>query len=181
MVFGFFKKKAPPQQPQDPIAVFDHVIASVERQGAEVRKSAATLLAMRASLQRDVDRYEVRIETTQQKLERADGDPKIEKTLRRDLGEAKKLLDTSREALSQAEANGKLLMDAAESLSRQLSELQEERQSARVRLKAGLSVSEALKAQVATFDRVMKLDAARDEVEKAHALAELYREDAGPP
>jgi phage shock protein A len=177
MVFGFFKKKAPPPGPQDPIAVFDQVIASVERQGAEVRKSAATLLAMRAALQRDVEKYEQRTVVIEEKLGRADGDARSEKTLRRDLVEAKQLLERSREAHAQADANGRLLMEAAEDLARQLTELHEERQSARVRLKAGLSVSEALKAQVANFDRVMKLEAARDEVEKAHALAELYRED----
>ena len=81
--------------------------------------------------------------------------------------------------VAQAETNAKILMEAAEDLSKQLAELQEERQSARARLSAGVMVSDALKAQVANFDRVMKLDRARDEVEKAHALAEVYREDAG--
>jgi transposase-like protein len=102
-----------------------------------------------------------------------------EKTLRRDLLEAKRLLERTNEAHAQAETDARLLMETAESLGRQLAELQEERQSARARLSAGLMVSDALKQQVAGFDRLMKLDAARDEVEKAHALAELYREDAG--
>lgn len=178
-MFGFLKKKIIPPKPTDPLAVFDAVIASLERQGAEVRKSAATLLALRAELGRDERKYELRTQTTQEKLERADGDPKIEKTLRRDLQEARQLLDRTREAHAQAETNAKLLMEAAEDLSKQLAELAEERQSARARLSAGVMVSDALRAQVANFDRVMKLDKARDEVEKAHALAELYREDAG--
>lgn len=178
-VFGFFKKKPTPPKATDPLAVFDAVIASLERQGAEVRKSAATLLALRAELSRDQGKYEQRITTTEGKLERAEGDPKVEKTLRRDLLEAKQLLERTREAHAQAETNAKLLMEAAEDLSKQLAELAEERQSARARLSAGVMVSDALKAQVANFDRVMKLDKARDEVEKAHALAELYREDAG--
>lgn len=178
-MFGFFKKKPTPPKPADPLAVFDAVIASLERQGAEVRKSAATLLALRAELARDELKYEQRVVTTQEKLERALGEPKIEKTLRRDLLEARQLLDRTREALAQAETNAKLLMEAAEDLSKQLAELNEERQSARARLSAGVMVSDALKDQVANFDRVMKLDKARDEVEKAHALAELYREDAG--
>ncbi|MDP2272077.1 MAG: hypothetical protein Q8N23_07280 [Archangium sp.] len=178
-MFGFFKKKPVVSKSTDPLAVFDAVISSLDRQGAEVRKSAATLLALRAELARDEQKYEMRVVTTKEKLDRALGEPKIEKTLKRDLSEAQQLLESTREAHAQAEANAKLLMDAAEDLSRQLSELQEERQSARARLSAGVMVSDALKTQVANFDRVMKLDEARDEVEKAHALAELYREDAG--
>jgi hypothetical protein len=179
MVFGFFKRKPAVPKASDPLAVFDTVIASLDRQGAEVRKSAATLLALRAELARDEKKYELRMVATQEKLDRAGDEPKIEKTLRRDLVEARQLLVSTREALAQAEGNAKVLMEAAEDLSRQLAELQEERQSARARLSAGVMVSDALKAQVANFDRVMKLDRARDEVEKAHALAEVYREDAG--
>ena len=179
MVFGFFKKKAAPPAPADPLAVFDAVIGSLEKQGAEVRKSAATLLALRAELTRDEQKYLDRAAATEAKLSRAEGEPKVETTLRRDLAEAKRLCERTREALAQAETNAALLMSAAEDSSGQLAELKEERQSARARLSAGVMVSDALKAQVASFDRVMKLDRARDEVEKAHALAELYREDAG--
>jgi phage shock protein A len=178
-VFGLFKKKAAPAKPTDPLGVFDAVIASLERQGAEVRKSAATLLALRSELTRDQEKYETRLNNTRQRLDRASGDAKAAKTLARDVEEAQQLLNTTKEAHAQAEANAKLLMEAAEDLSRQLAELREERQSARARLSAGVMVSEALKTQVANFDRVLKLDQARDEVEKAHALAELYREDAG--
>ena len=180
MVFGFLKKKAAiSKKATDPLAVFDAVISSVERQGGEVRKSAATLLALRAELTRDLDKYGKRIAGTEARLPKAEGDVSVEKTLRRDLAEARGLLETTQEALAQAETNARLLMDAAEDLGKQLAELQEERQSARARLSAGTMVSEALKTQVANFDRLMKLDAARDEVEKAHALAELYREDTG--
>lgn len=178
-MFGLFKKKPVAPKSTDPLAVFDAVIASLDRQGAEVRKSAATLLALRSELARDEQKYERRVAATKDKLDRALGEPKIEKTLQRDLSDARQLLESTREAHAQAGANAKLLMEAAEDLSRQLSELQGERQSARARLSAGVMVSDALKAQVASFDRVMKLDRARDEVEKAHALAELYREDAG--
>lgn len=180
MVFGLFKKK-PPVEPKrtDPLAVFDSVIASVERQGAEVRRSAATLLALRAELARDLDKYRQRVTELEDRVARASGEPKAEKTLQRDLSEARRMLEKTREAQLEAERDAKLLMEAAEDLARQLGELREERQGARARLSAGLMVSDALKAQVASFDRLMKLDAARDEVEKAHALAELYREDVG--
>jgi hypothetical protein len=39
-------------------------------------------------------------------------------------------------------------------------------------------VSTALRQQVEQFDRVLALDAARDEVERARALADVYRDDA---
>ena len=178
-VFGFLKKKPAAPKSSDPLAVFDAVAASLDRQGAEVRKSAATLLALRSELERDELKYEKRVATVKEKLQAMELDAKIEKILKRDLKEAEALVQSTREAHAQAETNAKLLMEAAEDLSRQLADLQEERQSARARLSAGVMVSDALKAQVANFDRVMKLDRARDEVEKAHALAELYREDAG--
>lgn len=177
MVFGFFKRKPPPGPPEDPLAAFDTVIASLEREGAQVRKSAATLLAVRSELLRDQEKYEQRMAAVKAKLELASADAKAEKTLRKDLLDFQQRLDRTKEALAQSEANATLLKDAAEDLARQLGDLQEERQSARARLKAGLVVSEALKARVENFDRHMKLDRARDEIEKANALAELYRED----
>ena len=177
-MFGFFKKKPPEVKRADPLEAFDQVIDSVERQGAEVRRSAATLLALRAELSRDQQRYEKRIAELELKLPRAEGDPKAETTLRRDLHEARSMLDRTQESWSQVEADSRLLIETAEALARQLGELKLERQSAKTRLSAGGLVTEAMKARAAQFERVMKLDAARDEVERAHALAELYREEA---
>jgi phage shock protein A len=179
MVFGFFKKKQADPGPQDPLVHFDQVIAALERQGVEVRRSAATLLALRSELKADCDRYQQRLGELERKLKQAGRDPKAENTLRSDLEEVQRLLDRSHEALNHAQANAQLLLTAAQELKGQLAELTAERQSARARMRAGLMVSEALKAQVQNFERLMKLDAARDEVEKAHALAELYREDLG--
>lgn len=179
-MFGFLKKKPAPK-PVDAMAQFDQVIESLERQSAEVRKSAATLLALRAELARDEERYGQRLSAIEAKLPRAEGDVKAETTLRRDQRDAQQLLEHTREAWSQADADSRLLLQAADELSRQLQELKQERQSARTRLDAGRLVSETLRSRVVQFERLMKLDAARDEVEKAHALAELYREDEAQP
>jgi len=176
MVLGFFKKKAKPAA-KDPLEAFDQLIASLERQGAQVRKSAATLLALRGDLTRDQDKIGKRLATIEEKLTRALGEPAIEKTLQRDLSDAQRLLEKTKESFAQADADAKLLLETAEQLGRELVELKEERQSARARLNAGLVVSEALQSRAIGFDKVMKLDAARDEVERAHALAELYREE----
>lgn len=37
MVFGFFKKKKAPAAPADPLAIFDQLVDSLERQSAEAR------------------------------------------------------------------------------------------------------------------------------------------------
>ncbi len=175
MVFGFFKKKRD-AKPADPLAVFDQLIDSLERQTAAARKSAVTLLALRAELRRDQDKYRTRIHAIDGKRPTTT-EASVLKVLARDQTEAQRLLERTDEALAQAEADSTLLLEAAEDLGRQLQELKEERQSARARFSSGAMVTDALKAQAAGFEKVMKLDAARDEVEKAHALAELYRDD----
>lgn len=175
---GFFRKKPPPKKDVDPLEAFDAMIASLERQGAEVRKSAATLLALRGELSREREKLQKRLGGIDERRQRAKGDATVERTLDRDEADAKRALEKADESMSGAERDGKLLMETAASIATQLTELKEERLSARTRLSAGLMVSDALKARVANFDKVMKLDAARDEVERAHALAELYREEA---
>jgi hypothetical protein len=138
------------------------------------------LLTLRGELTRDKVKYQGRVSELERKLEAAAGagEAKVERALRRDHEEAVRMLERTNEAWATAETNARLLMEAAEGLAREVSGLREERQSARVRLSAGVVVSEALKLRAAEFDRLMKLDAARDEIERANALAELYREDA---
>ncbi len=159
----------------DPLAAFDAMIASLERQGAAARKAAATLVALRAELRRDEQKYRARLGELEA---RESGDPRVRSVMLRDAAEARGLLARTEEALAQAEADATVLLATAEALSRQLAELKEERQSARARFAGGVQVSAALKARAADFEQVMKLDAARDEIERARALAELYREEA---
>ncbi|MEW5737796.1 MAG: hypothetical protein AB1938_02660 [Myxococcota bacterium] len=176
---GFFKKK-PPKKPEDPLAVFDSVIASLERQAGEVRRSAATLLALKGELSRDEAKYRRRLEELDARLleaRRAD-DAKAQATLEKDRQDAARRLDETKEALARTMGDAQLLKETAEDLGRQVAELQDERLSAKARLSAGVAVSEAMRAQAAQLERVLKLDAARDEVERAHALADIYREDA---
>lgn len=179
MVWGFFKKKAPPspKAPSDPLEAFDTLIASMEKQGAEVRRSAATLLALRQSITHDQEKVDKRISTIEEKLSRAGDVASARTVLERDLHEAQRLREKTLESFVEADRDAKLLLETAEQLGRDLSELKEERQSAKARLSAGLMVTEALRTRAASFDKLMKLDAARDEVERAHALAELYRDE----
>ena len=176
---GFFTKKKAPKKPEDPLAVFDQVIASLSRQAAEVRRSAATLLALKGELSRDQSRYQKRLTELDERRSDAQRleDAKASATLERDRLDAQRRLEETKVALARAVSDAELLKETAEQLGRQVAELEDERLSAKARMSAGVAVTEALKAQAAQLERVLKLDAARDEVEKAHALAELYRED----
>jgi hypothetical protein len=46
-------------------------------------------------------------------------------------------------------------------------------------LAVGGAISTALREQVERFDKLLAVDAARDEIERAHALADIYREERG--
>ncbi|XXF75285.1 hypothetical protein P2318_19660 [Myxococcaceae bacterium GXIMD 01537] len=180
MLFGFWRKKAE-KKPADPLAAFDQLIEDLERQGAEIRKSAATLLALKGDLGRAVERYSRRLEELASRAAVAQerGDAKSATVLSRDRAQAEALLESSRESLARAEQDSQLLLEAASELSTRVVELRMERDSASARLRVGGLVSDALRERVERFEKVLAVDAARDEVERAHALADIYREERG--
>lgn len=177
---GFLWKKKAPPKPEDPLAVFDGVIRSLEQHAGEVRRSAATLLALKGELGRDEAKYRKRLAELEERIAdaRRAGDGKAQAILERDQRDAAKRLEETKVALAAAAGDAELLKQTAEELGRQVADLKDERLSAKARMSAGVLVTDALKAQAAQLERVLKLDAARDEVEKAHALADIYREDA---
>lgn len=181
MLFDWLLKKTqkPRSRVTDPLAAFDQLIEDLDRQGSEVRKSAATLLALKGELTRTQERYLRRLEEFARRKVLADtqGDTKIAQTLERDRLEAESLLRTTRESLQRAEQDGRLLLEAAAELSGRVAELRAERESASARLTVGGLVSTALREQVERFEKVLAVDAARDEIERAHALADIYREE----
>jgi phage shock protein A len=186
-LFEFLKRKKKQkatrgaEKPLDPVAAYNGFIESLERQAAEVRKSAATLLALRGELARDGERYQKRINDFDERIRVAEtrGDARAERTLRKDREEAQELFEQSEKALASANEDAALLIEAAEDLAKRSRELKAERQSALARFRVGAAVSGALARRVEEFDKIMALDAARDEVEKAHALADIYREEEG--
>jgi phage shock protein A len=184
MLFDWLRKKKTPKKPErpaDPLAAFDQLIEDLERQGAEVRKSAATLLALKGDLARSEERYVKRLEELARRRAVADeqGEAKISATLERDHSQTESLLSTTRESLNRAEQDGKLLLEVAAELGNRVAELRTERESASARLAVGGLVSAALREQVERFEKVLAVEAARDEIERAHALADIYREDRG--
>lgn len=185
MLFDWLRKKKsekkPEKKPVDPLAAFDQLIEDLERQGAEIRKSAATLLALKGDLARSEERYARRLEDFAKRRAQAEaqGDSKIAATLDRDRVQTESLLSTTRESLNRAEQDAKLLLEAAADLGNRVAELRTERESASARLAVGGLVSGALREQVERFEKVLAVDAARDEIERAHALADIYREERG--
>lgn len=179
-MFGFFKKKQPPKAESHPLESFDAVLASMERQGQELRRSAATLLALKAQFARDEERYRKQLTELGQRIEETGtlGDAKAEAVLRKDRTAMQLRLDETLKAKAQADEDAALLTRAVTEHMSRLEALRAERQSAQARLSAGVVVSEALQQQVEEVDRVLKLDKARDEIERAQALADIYREEA---
>lgn len=177
-LFDFFRRRRP-REDGDPLAAFDRYIEALDRQGAEVRRSAATLLALRGELARSAERYRRRLDEVAERIAVAGerSDEGARQALERDRLQARQLLTSTEESIARAEADGQLLMDTARELSEQLTELQAERVSARARLASGQVVTDALRERGERIGRSLALDAARDEVERAHQLAELYREE----
>lgn len=177
---GFLWKRRAKAPPLDPLATFDGVIAALERQAGEVRRSAATLLAFRAELEREVAKQRDRLRAFEARLAEAErlGDDTAMATLGGDRDEARRRITEGEASLEGVASDARLLKETATSLARQVESLREERLGAQARMATGALVTEAMKAQAAQVERLLKLDAARDEIERAHALADIYREDA---
>jgi phage shock protein A len=182
MLFGLFRRKdKKKKKPEDPLAAFDQLIEDLERQAAEVRKSAATLLALKGELSRSVERYSRRLLELDERSVVADsrGDSKISSVFRKDREQTEVLLKSTREALERAEGDARLLLEAANDVGARVLELRTERQSASARLVAGGLVTGVMRERADRIEKVLALDAARDEIERAHALADIYREERG--
>ncbi|HLL02878.1 MAG TPA: hypothetical protein VK539_20030 [Myxococcaceae bacterium] len=179
MLFGWFRRKDKKKKPEDPLAAFDQLIEDLERQAAEVRKSAATLLALKGELSRSVERYSRRLLELDERRTVADsrGDARSASVLMKDKEQTETLLKSTREALERAEGDSRLLLEAANDVGARVLELRTERQSASARLVAGGLVTGVMRERADRIQRVLALDAARDEIERAHALADIYREE----
>ena len=180
-VFGFGKRKRP-APPRDPLQAFDALVEELEAQASEVRKGAATLLAVRSELGRNLERYAAREKDLHQRLREADRrhDAAAQRLLTRDGEETGRRLAVAQTLLARVDSDAELLMHKAQELKGKLEELHLERQSASAQWRMGQAVGEALRAQAERFTHRVALDAARDDLERAHALADVYRDDARP-
>jgi phage shock protein A len=177
MEWRFWKRKKSP--PADPLQVFDEAVDAFHARGVEVRKAAATLLALRADLSRQLERLNSQLGGLQERRQRAQAaaDAPALQALEQDQSHTRRLIDAAQEGLARAEVDGNLLTQAARELRQQEEQLRAERTAAEARLRAGnarVQVGELIAPLAWTY--AVKLEAARDELEKAHALAEIYRE-----
>lgn len=166
-------------QPLDPLRAFDGLIEALERQAAASRRSAATLVALQGELRRAEARHAERRKELSSRIEEAQaaGEERVGRVLQADLEALAGLEAANEEALARAQADAELLLETAAELGRELQVLKEERISAAARLTAGGLVHAALRERVERFGHGLALEAARDEIERAHALAAIYREE----
>jgi phage shock protein A len=178
MAFRWFRRRPAPAP--DPIAAYDDLVSDLAGEAAELRRAAATLLTVRSRLGRELSGMEQVARTLRDRADRAraGGDGRTAEVLdadaRREEGRATGL----REELARTETDVAQLEEAARRVAGQVDGLRSERDLAAARLTAGTAL--AAEAQRSRADRVRRLvavDAARDEIERAHALAEVWRED----
>jgi hypothetical protein len=175
-LFGFLRRKR--ERPKDPLAAFDALLEQLERQASQVRKSAAALLTARSELVRIRERQDGQLEDLRARLG-AVSDAKATEILTRDRQLLESTAAESERALHKASADAEILLELAKELGDQSAALQKERASARVQLEAERAFSAAIAQKSARIERLLAVDAARDEIERAHALAQIVREDAG--
>jgi hypothetical protein len=176
-MFGFFRRKKP--APPDPLAAFDAALEDLQREGATLRRSAATLLALRGELTRTLEKQRAQRASLSARLAEAieRGDGQVAQALQRDLGHLDAQIAANTDAQTKAEADSATLTETGLLLQQRQSDLEAERAGAQARLALGHVIEAALVAPQRS-ERLIALDAARDEIERAHALAEIYREEA---
>jgi len=178
MGFRWFRRRPAPAP--DPIAAYDDLVSDLAGEAAELRRAAATLLTVRSRLGRELSGMEQVARVLRDRLDRARsaGDGRAAEVLDADARREDRRAEGIREELSRTETDVAQLEEAAARVAGQVDRLRSERDLAAARLTAGTAL--AAEAQRSRADRVRRLvavDAARDEVERAHALAEVWRED----
>jgi len=179
LAFRWFRRRRPPPPP-DPIAAYDDLVSDLDAEAAELRRAAATLLTVRARLERQQSQGETTARALRDRADQARGrgDAHALEVLTADVQRLQRQGDGLAESLARTEADVAALKEAAGRVAEQVERLRAERDLAAARFTASSTL--AAEAQRSRADRVRRLvavDAARDEVERAHALAEVWRED----
>ena len=197
MGFRWFRRREPPAP--DPIAAYDDLVSDLESEAAELRRAAATLLTARARLGRELEQaqkaaQQLRTRAAQAavvggswssrprpanevRVERR-ADAAAAEVLLRDAERLDRQAEGLREALAQTDVDVDQLKEAAVRVTSQVEQLRNERELARARFTAGTALAaEAMRWRADRVRRLVAVDAARDEVERAHALAEVWRDE----
>jgi phage shock protein A len=197
MGFRWFRRREPPAP--DPIAAYDDLVSDLESEAAELRRAAATLLTARARLGRELEQaqkaaQQLRTRAAQAavaggswssrprpanevRVERR-ADAAAAEVLLRDAERLDRQAEGLRETLAQTDVDVDQLKEAAVRVTSQVEQLRNERELARARFTAGTALAaEAMRSRADRVRRLVAVDAARDEVERAHALAEVWRDE----
>ena len=180
MAFRWFRRRPTPAP--DPIAAYDDLVSDLASEAAELRRAAATLLTARSRLARELSGMEQVARTLRDRADRAraGGDGRTAEVLDSDAQREVRRAEGLREELARTESDVAQLEEAARRVAGQVDQLRSERDLAVARLTAGTALaSEAQRSRADRVRRLVAVDAARDEIERAHALAEIWREDRG--
>ncbi|MBI5548261.1 MAG: hypothetical protein HY901_30645 [Deltaproteobacteria bacterium] len=165
-----------PSPPEDPLAVFDRRLATMASRGSDLRRAAATLLAARAEVDRALEAARAQVQAASARLQSEQGRPEIAEVLAHDrtlASDREQALEAQRSTIA-ADAEG--LTEVIKRLESEAELLRRERTAAAAQLAAGRALSAS--AVIAEDPReVLALERAREDVERAHALAQICRED----
>jgi phage shock protein A len=197
MGFRWFRRREPPAP--DPIAAYDDLVSDLESEAAELRRAAATLLTARARLGRELEQAQKAAQQLRTRAAQAAvaggsrssrprpanevrveprADAAAAEVLLRDAERLDRQAEGLREALAQTDVDVDQLKEAAVRVTSQVEQLRNERELARARFTAGTALAaEAMRSRADRVRRLVAVDAARDEVERAHALAEVWRDE----
>jgi phage shock protein A len=173
-----FRRK--PKVVRDPLLrAFDARIDELSGRASELRRSAATLLATRGELERGKESAAARAKQCRTRSEQAKkGDEaQARAVLMADAEAADQEARGFAEQLSKLDDDSRTIGETARKIEAELAALRQERASAEARLTAAAAVTGASRALAEKAQQIAALDEARDGVERAKALADVYRED----
>jgi len=175
---GLFKRKPKVVRDQR-LRAFDTRIAELAGRGAELRRSAATLLATRGELERSQDAAQARAKQCRTKAASAkkSGENSAHTVLLADAEAADAEARGFAEQILRLDEDARAIGDTTRKIEAEVASLRQELSGAEARLTAAAAVTSASKAMAEKADQLRSLDEARDGVEHAKALADVYRED----
>ena len=176
MGWTFWRKKR--AESKDPVAAFDAAIERLELRAAKVRQAAAVLLSVQAQLAGEIESARAQTAEIARRLSEATraADAVSREVLERDQRRALETTAALESDLKRTRADADQLKGAARDLVDEISELRREQAQVRARLAAGEAITRAFHSRSDAFESALQLADARSEVERAHALAELYRQ-----
>ncbi len=171
---------------QAPLQAYDHAIDALEHRGAGLRRTAASMLALRGALSRTLasQRREVGLLASRLSAVRRVAAPALVATLERDLGALEQEVARTASQLSRTHEEAESLLAGAAELQRQLEVLRGEREEASLILHSGQQLGQLRPHEaLLQVEQLLALDAARDEVARLEALIEVSRDGswAGEP